>query len=418
MKNPLAYWLGRIIIGCVLVAIALFLKGIDETSASIVAVACKAGPDSLSCAALSFLLVKLGLSGLWMLLLVIGLFLILVYDWLASQIRDIAQYAIETSTNISSVASGQIARDRVPRAELRQMFGDILGHVGGQQEALGREFADFVFDGISSRAAPVWKRNSVIQVIIEDLPATSPLRDQYFSFIQSESFTLVCATPGHAYTVPVDAEIEAEPNQIEQLVKDFGYQVKLPDQTIELRPLALGEYDRIRNGERVPAGRFFTWYYERGLLVLQGRIEISIKDKEVSVATSEQSLLLRKERDYIKILNEPVKGLAFRLRVPDGYEVVLCYASVSRFAWHPGQKLGQVVEFGGRDANVTAPWWALPGIAAAVTWREAAAVQPAAAPAAAAQAPVAPAAAAQAAAAVLTADTLPAAGNAIAEEEK
>jgi hypothetical protein len=214
----------------------------------------------------------------------------------------------------------------------------------------------------------------VIHVVIEELPESSALHNRYFEFRETETFTIVCSAPGCTYAVPIGAEVKASLENIEEIIENFQFSVAFLGQRVELEKPSSEVYEKLRGGYEVKVGDLH-WKYAHELLILTGEITIPLSEPEVSVTKAERSVLRRSDKEYVKILTEPARGFRFNFTVPNGHAVKLCYASVDRFAWHPGHKLGHAVEFaeGGskRHANVNAPWWALPGIAVAVVWTEA-----------------------------------------------
>jgi hypothetical protein len=362
--------IGRILFGVFLIIAGLVVKRLDEDNTVIVSYVCDGAPTSIACYAAHLSFVTLGLGAVWTILILAGVFYAVVYDWMLGVLQGLFRDVVEQAGNVANVWLPQIRANRLSREELRQVFSATLASIMARGEQTGAEFAEFVFDGIASRPSATWRRGHQSVVTIEQIEPANPLAARYFRYRESTAFEIVGSEPGASHPFRFDAGLEASEEELATLVGNFEYVISY--NSVQLKFSAVrGDIDmaRVRSATGWEQGAFGLRYANR-ILHFKVRHSVPVGARSVSITADETSLILRSDKEYAKVLNEPALGFTFRLTVPPGHEVVLALASVDRFEWHPGQALGNAVASGERDVHVTAPWWALPGIAAFVVWRE------------------------------------------------
>lgn len=361
---------GRVLFGAVLIALGLALRLVDENNANIVKYICGPTQSGVVCELAQFSFITIGLGAVWTLLILIGAFYAILYDWMMSTVTALVSDVVAKAVDIKSVALQQINANRLHKNELKELFSQCMANTLGNFEQAGAEFAEFVFDGVSSRRCPTWRRGHNTRVVIEEIEPTNTLSKKYHRYMETTNFTIVCPATGAIYPFTTEAALEATEVELKTIIDNFRYSLVCGSEHLDFDSvrgsLNLSEV-MSKTGWR--AGAFHLQFSEPVLRVTV-KHEVALVSREINLTTDENSVILKSDKEYAKVLNEPSRGFTFRFRVPVSHEIVSCSASVDGFEWHPGQARGKALSLQERSVNIDVPGWALPGIATFVVWRE------------------------------------------------
>lgn len=330
------------------------------------------------CFAADFGLVKIGLGGIWTALFASGLFYLVLYDWLAGFLKGLFAIAVDSAINIRSIAIDHIDNGRMSKDDMRALSERIFSRSSGHFERLGREFGRFVHDGVCDRRYHVWRSDFIANIVIEELTGT-PLGERYFQWDEKRSYRLVRsgqATVG--YLVKASSVTEALASDVAAMVKAFEFRCSVAGSknstwtlSPELRAAAAAALTSTGADGEWTSGPF-SFRYRSGTILFLFEQEIEVDLDEVVVTVVEKSFLTKTDTQYVLSSYSPVHGMNFWFKVPPGYIIDQCHASIEDFEWEPGRSppVGST-RVDGRDAEVTTGSWVLPGIVCVVIWKPA-----------------------------------------------
>ncbi|MGG5809836.1 hypothetical protein [Falsiroseomonas sp. CW058] len=363
----------RLLLGLLLFGLSILVQTFDAWVALWMTDACRPDPKPGWCSLADLGLVKVGLGSIWAALFASGLFYLVLYDWLAGFLRGLFERVVDSAIHIKRIAVDHIDNGRMSREDIKELCEKIFSHSTGHHERLGREFGRFVHDGVCARRYAVWRSDYTSNVLIEDL-STAGLRDRYFLWDEKRSYRLVRAGPGPVpYLVKASSVTEALPEDVGPMVRQFAFRCSVSgtaDRTIDLSPELREQAAAALAAGGEWAAPPFLFRYAKGTLVFRFEEEISVDLEEVVVTTVEKSFLLKTDTEYVLSAYSPVHGMKFWFKVPPGYHIDQCHASIEDFEWEPGRRppVGSA-RIDGRDAEVTTSSWMLPGIACVVIWK-------------------------------------------------
>lgn len=363
----------RALLGFGLLALSVPVQWLDTSLGKWLEESCKVANPSFWCSVAEFGLVRLGLGAVWAGLFAAGLFYLVLYDWLQGYLARVSDRALETALNIRRIVASQVEGGRLSAAEKREIGELVFAWSSGSRERLGKKFGEFVLGAACDRAYPVWRSSYISNIVIEELPADK-LGDRYFLWDEKRSYRLTRAGDQTvAYLVKASSQTEAKLDDIGEMVRNFDFRCSATTQAETVWHLDPAQREaaivRLASGEDWSDGPFF-FGFSNDILRFRFAQEIQLDRDEITVTTVEKSCLRKEDREYVQSIYGPVHGLSFWFKVPPGYIVEECHASVEDFQWEPGKHVpGSTARAEGRDAEVLSPGWVLPGIACVVIWK-------------------------------------------------
>ena len=367
IKTPLA----RILLGTILVLASLAIRHLDRESAAVVAGICKV--PGIVCDVSTFGLTTLGLGGVWTFLLTLGIFYLVIYEWIASYIKEVVQGIVTTTTDIHRITILQICSHRFTRAELKLLLVSIFGNPSGHNEPEGELLGSFVADLLLYvRPGRVSRRQCNVNIRISE-PTAPNLRSKFYDWNQNTTYELVgTKTGGVVSKLQNFGNIPCTVDDIESMLDGFNYRVRVGNVELSFadarRHIHVDEL--VRGGECKHQN--FRTKFDNGMLSIRFDYTINVKDTNVSVAVDERSLILRDDKEFVHTIVETTRAFFMRFEVPVGCSIVSCHTSLSgyeHFLVQPQVPGPMTIDADRRTAEITSTSWILPGIAAAVTWR-------------------------------------------------
>ena len=364
--------LGRMVSGFALILLAIQIKKFDATSLSFEQEICKSSGAFL-CDLTTFSFTTIGLGAIWTLFLLVGVYYLLIYDWIIGFVNEVTNNALEESVNIPTIADSHMRNHRMTKAELRYLFLSIFENYEGYCDPEGRKLGGFVAGKVLQKnSGVIWRKNYTITITIED-PQDKDLKSLYYSWNQKNVFTWV-GKKGQFTNFRYFNKITCLPEMVPTLIENLFYRIKIGSQeeTSLSAHLDRAAIARIISRKRWTANGF-SIEYDGSNLAVYYRKEVVLQEDDALVTVDENSLITRDDKLFVQSLSENTCGIVFNFEVPQGSSIVSCSSSLDHYREASAQPTPQPkdlkIDHNGRRANIKSDSWIFPGITAVVAWK-------------------------------------------------
>ncbi len=364
----------RIFCGVIFILAGVLVGYLADNSSAILASVC-GKTDPLWCVPLRIALYDLGLRSISYTLIVLGIVISVLYNYVAELVSAILSFALNHIANSSRVVIDAMEKNRLSREESRNVIVETTSRFSGffdeNAKSVGEFFVDKIIDQ-SAKDGGFWRRDyhSIINVEKLDANQYGGMASAYLRWNETLTFTIVNVQAGKTYPYSSASSVEIlDDTHVVDIIRNYKYDIKVSGAKIfsfdDYRERIL-QHDFAAKPEFVDDG--LTVAVKGGDFLFSFTKNVAVSTTVADIVVDEESFISVDDRLYQLAFNEATKRVTFRLNLPHDLEIYH-YGVTGRK--HGTQLSGRVhhTQPSPNRVRIDIEDWTLPGLVTILVWK-------------------------------------------------
>jgi hypothetical protein len=372
----------RIFCGVVFLVAGVMVGYLSDKSASIITSVC--GPsEPLWCIPLRVALYDLGLRSISYTLIVLGIVIAVLYNYIAELVSAILSFALNHIANSSKVVIDAMDKNRLTRSESKSIIVEAtsryMGYFDENSWSVGDFFASKILDQ-TEKDGGFWRKDyhSIINVEKLNSDEYEQMADAYLRWNETLTFTIANVKPGKSYPYSSASSVEIiNSTDVADIIKNYKYDIKVAGTKI----FSFDDYrGRILQHDFTASDEFnddgLSVAVRGGDFHFSFQKTVTVEGTVADIVVDEESFISIEDRIFQLAFNEPTKRVTFRFNLPHDLEVYHCGVTGRKF----GTSASSLVNYTQPSPNrvrIDSGDWILPGLVTILAWKSKPASTPA-----------------------------------------
>lgn len=381
LPEKLSRKIKRLAYGGFIIFLGLLFYQINEYKTTIMPKICPSGSNTWYCEILTLSLLDFGLKGIAITLLVLGVMIAVLYDFLATLVANLISIAVRHHKVNLELTKDAIKSGNIIGDEKKELIHFIFKNYNKISNIHSLSFAKYLtstYIDLREQDGGFWRKGYDLNVQIQEFDRDHQLNGKYLNWYETLKYDVYHPEKEKKYNFKSLSSIDYDKDNPNELIEHWEYKVKSDGNVIfDMCSIKDEIIYHFKSGLNFK----FTKTLKTGLKTV-GKIDvkssgdnisvsinhkIQIQSGTVKISTVENMPIEKTDDIFVMRLIEPSDGFDLSFSVPDKYKIKNFHVPISHLY---NTEHRQDLEQNTRNATFRHNGWLLPGIVSVIEWKQ------------------------------------------------